>query len=394
MKNLVTFVAALILLFPAGPSTSAEVQLYKTLEIGQAAPDFSLPGIDGRTYSLKDFSDAKILAVVFTANHCPTAQAYEDRIIQLVRDYKEKGIQAVAISPNDPKALRLNELGYTDLSDTLEEMKIRAKDKGFNFPYLYDGDEQKAAHAYGPVSTPHVFIFDKDRRLRYTGRIDNNERIGKATVHDARNAIEALLAGKPVQVEKTKTFGCSIKWSEKQESVREDFQNLAREPVSLEAIDSEGIRRIMKNESKKLRLINVWATWCAPCVAEFPELVSLSRRMGNRDFELVTISMDDPKMEAQAKKFLEKQHAAPPGRLKRLLKAEGRDAVNFIYTEANTDAMVKALDPAWEGPLPHTVVIAPGGKILYRKTGSIDPVELKNKVIEVLGPYYTPEYAK
>src|SRR5262245_40811580 len=119
MKNLMIFAAALSLPFFAVWPTSGDDQLYKTLEIGQPAPDFSLPGIDGRTYSLRDFSDAKILAIIFTANHCPTAQAYEDRIIQLVKDYRDKGVTIVAISPNDPKALRLNELGYTDLSDTL-----------------------------------------------------------------------------------------------------------------------------------------------------------------------------------------------------------------------------------------------------------------------------------
>src|SRR6267142_1294646 len=137
------------LLFLTVQLSGSDDQLYNTLEIGRPAPDFALTGIDGRTSSLKDFSDAKILVVIFTANHCPTAQAYEDRIVQLVKDYKDKGVTLVAISPNDPKALHLNELGYTDLSDTLEEMKIRAKDKGFNFPYLYDGDEQKVAHAYG-----------------------------------------------------------------------------------------------------------------------------------------------------------------------------------------------------------------------------------------------------
>jgi peroxiredoxin len=116
----------------------------------------------------------------------------------------------------------------------------------------------------------------------------------------------------------------------------------------------------------------------------------LSRRLSNRDFELVTISMDDPKMLPQAKKFLENQHAVPSNRLKRLLTAEGRETANFIYTEASSDALVKALDPEWPGPLPHTVLIAPGGKILYRHNGPIDPAEVLQKIIEALGPYYTP----
>src|SRR5262249_33254618 len=135
----------------------------------------------------------------------------------------------------------------------------------------------------------------------------------------------------------------------------------------------------------------VWATWCAPCVKEFPELVSLMRRFGNRDFEMVTISMDDPKMEPQVKKFLEQKHASAPARLKRLLAAEERGPLNLLYTGGSTDAFVKALDPEWAGPLPHTLLIAPGGKVVYRRTGTIDPEELKNKVLDLLGPYYTPQ---
>ena len=144
----------------------AEPPGFQTLPIGAAAPDFKLPAVDGHDYSLKDFSAAKILVVIFTCNHCPTAQAYEDRIIQLATDYKDKGVAVVAISPNDPRAVRLDELGYTDLSDSFEEMKLRAREKKFPFPYLYDGETQKTALAYGVLATPHVFIFDSNRKLR------------------------------------------------------------------------------------------------------------------------------------------------------------------------------------------------------------------------------------
>src|SRR5438477_2712317 len=121
----------------------------KTLPIGSSAPDFSLPGVDGKTSTLKDFASAKILIVMFTSNHCPSAQAYEERIKKIVTDYKDKGVQLVGINPNSPRGLRLDELGYTDMGDTFEEMKIRAKDHAFNFPYLDDGDKQDTARAYG-----------------------------------------------------------------------------------------------------------------------------------------------------------------------------------------------------------------------------------------------------
>ena len=116
---------------------------FTELQIGDKAPDFDLPGVDGKRYSLKDFADAKLLLVVFTCNHCPTAQAYESRIMQLHADYKDKGVALVAISPNDDQALRLDELGYTDVGDSFDDMKVRANERGFTFPYLYDGETQK-----------------------------------------------------------------------------------------------------------------------------------------------------------------------------------------------------------------------------------------------------------
>jgi len=373
MKNLMILATAFAALLSVVAPAFGDDQLYKTLEISQPAPDFSLRGIDDRTHTLREFSGPKILVIVFTANHCPTAQAYEDRIIQLVKDYKDKGVAFVAISPNDPKALHLNELGYTDLSDTFAEMKIRAKDKGFNFPYLYDGDEQKTAHAYGPVATPHAFIFDRERRLRYTGRIDNNERIGKATIHDTRNAIEALLAGKPVPVEKTKTFGCSIKWSEKRESVREDLQNFAREPVNLETINSEGVGRIVKNGSKKLRVVNIWATWCGPCVNEFSELVTINRMYRHRDVEVITISSDSLELKDKVLSFLKEKQASFP---------------NYQFNVDDNYQLIEAVDKDWPGAIPYTLLVAPDGKILHRQMGEIDPLKLRKAIVGFIGRYY------
>src|SRR6202451_1271319 len=143
---------------------------HPTLALGSAAPDFSLPGIDGKTHTLSEYSDAQVLAIVFTCNHCPTAQLYESRIKKLADDYRGRGVTLVAIEPNDPEAVWLSELGYTDVSDSLDEMKIRAEYRHFNFPYLYDGETQSVSRAYGPKATPHVFVFDEDRKLRYEGR--------------------------------------------------------------------------------------------------------------------------------------------------------------------------------------------------------------------------------
>jgi peroxiredoxin len=344
-----------------------------TLEIGSPAPDFRLPGVDGKTYSLDSFRDAEILVVVFTCNHCPTAQAYEGRIAQLAAEYKEKKVALVAISPNDPAALRLDELGYSDLGDSFDDMKTRAKQRGFRFPYLYDGDSQKVAQAYGPVATPHVFVFDHQRKLRFAGRIDNAENLQRVTSHDTRNAIEALLAGKPVPVQTTKVFGCSIKWSEKRESARQSLEALAKDEVTLNLIDEKGIRALVKNDSKRLRLINVWATWCGPCVAELPQFVTINRMYRNRGFELITISADSPEEKDRVLEVLKKKQVS---------------AGNYLYEGSDKYKLMDSVDEKASGPVPHTILVAPGGKVLYRKSGPCDPFAIKQAIVDYLGHTY------
>src|SRR5438477_1894468 len=271
MKSLLATLSCLLF---APAFLAAEIHI-PTLEIGSAAPDFKLPGVDGKMHSLKDFKRATILVVVFTCNHCPTAQYYEERLKKIAADYKARGVALVAISPNDPQSVRLDELGYTDLSDSFKEMKIRAKYKQFNFPYLYDGDKEEVSRAYGPVATPHAFVFDQQRKLRYRGRVDDSERPEYVKVNDLRNALDALLAGREVEVKETKSFGCSIKWAGKADSVKQFMDRLASERVDVEPVNAEALRALRKNDSGKLRLINFWATWCGPCVTEFPELVEI-----------------------------------------------------------------------------------------------------------------------
>lgn len=344
----------------------------QTLPIGSPAPEFSLPGVDGKTYTLKDFASSKILLIVFTCNHCPTAQAYEDRIKQLVIDYKSKGVAVVAISPNDPQAIRLDELGYTDLSDTFEEMKIRAKNIQINFPYLYDGETSQASLKYGPQATPHAFIFDAKRMLRYTGRIDDGEKPGTAKTHDVRNALDAMIAGKPVPVEKTKTFGCSVKWPNKRDYAEKAAGEWAKEKVSIEELDLDQLKTLLKNDGINYKLINVWATWCGPCVTEFPEFVDMNRMYRNREFEMISISMDELNRKPNALNFLVKKQASMK---------------NYIF-KGDKYAFIEGLDKKWEGSLPYTLFIAPGGKIIYGKQGLIEPLELKKIIAENIGRIY------
>lgn len=374
MRTYYRILFALIVLIAVNIHAKAEQP--ETLKIGAAAPDFNLMGVDGKKYSLKSFAAAPVLAIVFTCNHCPTAQAYEDRIKKLTADYKSKGFALIAISSNDPKAIRLDELGYTDLSDTYEEMKIRAKDMAYNFPYLFDGDDQKTALAYGPVATPHIFVFDKARKLQYHGRIDDVEKpTGTPKNLDAKNAIEALLANKPVPVPSTKTFGCSMKWISKEDGVQKEKAGWAKEPVTLESIDEAGLKELISNKSDKLRLINVWATWCGPCVTEFPDFMTMHHMYRGRDFEFVSVSADNPDKKEKALKFLQGKFASNK---------------NYIFNVEDKYKLIEAIDPKWQGALPYTILVEPGGKIVYAQQGPIDPHKMKKIVVEnkYVGRYY------
>lgn len=347
-----------------------------TLAIGSHAPDFNLKGVDGKMYNLKNFEKISVLVIIFSCNHCPTAQAYEERIKAIANDYKSKGVALVMISPNAVNALNYSELGYSDMGDSYEEMKLRAHDKGYNFPYLYDGDEQKTAHAYGPVATPHGFVLDRDRILRYAGRIDGSEKPGTGKGEDIRYAIDAVLSGQPVKVPVTKVFGCSIKWSWKDEYTQRMYKQWAELPVMLEDIDLQGVQDIIKNNSSgKLRLINIWATWCGPCITEFPDLVIIDRMYRGRPFEFITISADKQDRKKDALDFLMKQQASNK---------------NYIYNKDDVYELIEAVDPEWRGALPYTLLIEPGGKIVYRKQDTIEPYAMKKLIVEnkYIGRYY------
>jgi thiol-disulfide isomerase/thioredoxin len=396
-KLALTLLAVLLPALIHGETPKAKKQAmpegFHELKIGDAAPDFDLVGIDEEKHTLRNYEDADLLMVAFLSNHCPTSQAVEGRIKKLQKDYKGKGLKVVAINPNDPAALRPDELGYSKYNDSFPEMKLHAKEQGFTFPYLYDGDTQKTALAYGCLATPHVFIFDKERKLRYQGRLDDSRYADDATVTapDARNAIEALVAGKPVPVEVTKPHGCSTKWIDKRHQLAADNEKWEKGEVEVELIDAKGVAALRKNDTKKVRLFNVWATWCGPCVKEFPELVATSRKFGLRDFEFISISMDDPKNLDEVKEFLEKHNAIVPDKIKPSIKAEGRKGNAYVFNEASQDALIKALDPEWPGPIPHTLVVAPGGEVIFRQNGPVDGDELRAKILESMGRFYKPE---
>ena len=178
-----------------------------TLELGRKAPDFSLPGTDGKTYSLASFKDSAVLVVVFSCNHCPYVVGSEDRMIRFYEDYRPRGVAMVAINSNETE-------GHP--TDSFEHMKARAAEKGFGFAYVRD-ESQAVALAYGALRTPHYYVFDRERKLRYTGRMDDSPRTpGRETTRELRDAVDAILAGKRPAVEVTNPIGCNVKWKGKE----------------------------------------------------------------------------------------------------------------------------------------------------------------------------------
>lgn len=360
-----------VLLLALGVGSAAEV--HPILAIGSPAPDFSLPGVDGQTHKLSDYASSPVLVVVFTCNHCPIAQMYERRIQQLTNDYKSKGVAVVAIQPNDPQAIRIDELDSSDISDTLPEMKIRVQYKHLTYPYLYDGETQQVTRAYGPQATPHVFIFDQQRHLRYEGRMDNSYRIELTKTQDARNAIDALLAHKEVAITHTGVFGCSTKWKEKAAGREAALEKINAQPVNVAMISKAELTRLRTNPTHQMMLVDFWATWCGSCIVEFSDLQDTLRMYGARDFSLVTVSANMPDEQPSVLRLLQKKHAT---------------SKNYLFDSQDTAALQTAFDPKWDSAVPYTILLSADGKVLYKQLGSADMLELKRIILANLPSDY------
>lgn len=358
----------------AGPDeTSYPEDGYPILPIGAHAPDFSLPGVDGKVHSLKDYSSQKILAVVFTCNHCPVAQMYEKRIKQLVADYRSRGVGFVVIMGNDDKAEKQSEWAYTDVGDSFDDMKTRASYRGLTYPYLYDGATQAVTRKYGPTATPHIFIFDQQRTLRYEGRLDSNPQEALAAKHEARDALNALLADREIAIKDTPAMGCSTKWAFKESSVKQEEQINDAKPVTLDLIPPARLKAVLRNRNNdgQLLFVNFWATWCAPCVEEFPDIEKMVRMYHDRQVKFITVSINNPNEKSLVLKFLQKQHAF------------------------NTNLLLRSDDPAdavaalgrsdWKGAVPYTAIIGSDGKILYSSQGgALKPLDVRRALLKLL----------
>ena len=338
----------------------------RALAIGSTAPDFSLPGIDGKVHTLSEYAASRVLAVVFTCNHCPASQRYEERLRKIDEDYRSKGVTLVAINSDNPDAVPLSELGYSDGGEALADMKARASFRQFQYPYLFDGETQAVSSKFGVETLPHIFVFDERRKLRYEGRIDDSVNEPQVKSRDARNAVEAVLAGSRVSVERTPVTGCKLATASTPSQRQAEMSKIQGEPVTLKMAGEDELKKLRANPTGKLLLVNFWATWCGPCVTEFPELEITYRMYRNRGFDFVSVSSNDPEEKPQVIEFLQKYHAS---------------GLNLQFATPDTFELQAAFDPAMPAAVPFTVLIAPNGDVLFQQLGELDFLKLRRAIL-------------
>lgn len=349
---------------------------HPVLPIGSPLPSFNLPGVDGKMHSSDEYKNAKILAIVFESNHCPVSIAYEGRIRQIYEDYKDKGVQLIAINPNNASAIRLNELGYTDSTDDMADMKIRAKLRHIDWPYLYDGETQAFAAKLGAVATPHIFIFDQDRKLAYEGRIDDSTAIAKVKVQDARNAIDALLAGQPVPVASTHAFGCSTKWLSKATGVEEEAAKINAEPVNLTIASMDDLKKVRANGTGRTVIVAFWSLHCKDCLDTFHDYETTYRMYRLRKFDMIMVSTDKASEQAQALDYLKQQHAS---------------GTNLMADSGDLKDLEGAFGAKWKANEPYVMVIGPDGNVVYQAAGKQDIQVVRRHVLATIpndGPWF------
>jgi peroxiredoxin len=245
-------------------------------------------------------------------------------------------------------------------------MKLRAANRHMAWPFLYDGETQALASKFGASATPHIFIFDQARKLRYEGRIDDNQTQSLVKSHDARNAIDALLAGQEVAVTHTPAFGCSTKWLSKAGDVEAEMNKIKAEPVKLDVAAAEDLKKLRANGSGKIVVVNFWSTQCKDCAAILHDLETTYRMYRLRDFNFVTVSTDAPDQKDEVMKALQAQYASGP---------------NMQVDTKDLRAVQAAFGSQWNTAESFTIVLAPEGKVLYQKQGRFDVPEMRRAIL-------------
>ena len=340
---------------------SIEKQNVIELDQGESCPDFSLFGTDGTLYDRNDFSHQEVLIVLFLSNHCLESQGIEDKLIQF-KESMPAGVAMVGISGNSPLATPFSSLGYSDLDDSYDSMKERVFQKGFNFPYLYDGDDQAITLSFGPQILPMAYVFDGDRRLYAKTYFINSD------IEMLPKLVNALLSGTPFQQGVgMEASGCPLHWSWDQQEVKADSEEWKERQVILKEAHIGDLDKILKGDPHKLKVINFWATWCGPCKKEFPDFLKISRQFEQRPVDFLTVSVDGSEKRKEAFEFLNQVHAP---------------IQNYILTQVSEDSVRAAIGGEWDGSIPLTLIIDPSGRISKRWSGPFDKLELKRSIVD------------
>jgi thiol-disulfide isomerase/thioredoxin len=338
----------------------------RSLPIGAAAPAFDLPGTDGQHHALADFAGSRVLAVVFTCDRCPDTQRYEARLAAIRAAYTAQDLALVAINPDDPASLRLADLDHTDAGESIEDMKVRADWRHFTFPYLSAAASPELVTAFGVTALPQIFVFDQARTLRYEGRIDDSPRGDHVTSPDARNAIDAILAGRSVPVAETRAVGCQPARRSSPSVAETEAAAIAAAPVPLDLVGADGLKALRQNGTDGLLLVNFWATWCAPCIIEFPNLETTYQMYRSRHLSFVAVSVNDPEERPAVLEFLQQHHASHR---------------NLLFNSPDVYGLQAAFDPAMPAPVPFTLLLAPNGDVLYQELGGADIPKLRRAIL-------------
>ncbi len=333
---------------------AANAQAAEKPALGRQAPDFSLKDLSGKTHSLNTYR-GRITIVAFIATECPISNDYNGRMREIANEYSQRNVAFLGINSN--------------FTESVEQIKAHAAKNNLGFTILKDA-ENKVADAYGAERTPEIFVLDEKGVLRYHGRVDNSRDVRRVNRRDLREALNELLAGKPVSVAEGKSFGCLIKRVQNSKEVLASAaQEKSFEPKigTLKPVD---FQKFKNSAQGKVLVINFWATWCGPCVAEFPEFVMLDKKYRDLGVKFVGISADEmTDLKTKVIPFIKEQRAM------------------FDILIQDTDdpqEMIDAVNKDWPGTLPATFVFDKQGKPVFVKFGIIDREELVGVIEKAL----------